>query len=88
MEAPTSARRPILESPWSTRLVLILSFLLLLQLAHQQLVAMWSTRRPGLLFALASPAAAQSVDLSWHPPNQTVINNLTAVLDRDRKSVV
>ena len=33
------------------------------------------------LVASASVAAAQDVNLDWHPPRRTEVNNLTAALD-------
>ncbi|KAH8883803.1 histidine acid phosphatase [Thozetella sp. PMI_491] len=44
---------------------------------------MWSDRRSTLLLAFVSAtggALAQDVDLSWHAPSQSQINNLTQVL--------
>jgi hypothetical protein len=76
--------RPISGSPYAGLLVTILGTILLLQLAFQEFVAMWSKPRAGPLVALVSSSAlsavAQSVDLSWHAPSQTLINNLTNVV--------
>jgi 2-phosphoxylose phosphatase len=73
---------PISGSHLATYLVLVLS----LALAVQQFIMMRSTSaawRTGLVlsFAAASPINAQAnVDISWHPPSQTQVNNLTNVV--------
>ncbi len=86
MSSPRILRRPISGSHWATKLVFALSLALVAQLVFQELKAMWRTQRSGLLFALVPAAAApstaaQSVDLGWHAPSQTSLNNLSAVLN-------
>ncbi len=85
--APLPARdrvSTLAGSPYASKLVVVLSLLLLLQLAVQQLAAMWSDKRSKLLLAFVSvgggAALAQDVDLSWHAPSQSLVNNLTEVL--------
>jgi hypothetical protein len=69
-------------SPLATKLVVGLSIVFLTQLVGQELAAMWTTRPSRLLFSLMSAGGgvAQTVDLSWHAPASTQINNLTSVL--------
>ena len=77
--------RPIAGSPHATKVVIALSLVLLLQFIAQQISAMFSDNRSKLLLAFASVgvgrgALAQSVDVTWHAPSQSQINNLTQVL--------
>ncbi len=59
----------------------MLSLLLLALLAYQQLAAAWSPGRDvWLAFLPLSGPTVLAVDVSWYPPKQTEINNLTAVL--------
>ncbi len=85
--APAAAcqhRQSIVGSPHLTKLVAALSLVFILQLAAQQIVTMWSDKRSKLVLAFASvsgtAALAQDVDLSWHAPSQSQLNNLTQVL--------
>jgi acid phosphatase len=69
---------------WISRLVGLLGILLILQVVVQQIIAMRSHPKFGALVAATAfghfRMASAAVDLSWYPPNATVINNLTHVL--------
>jgi len=89
MDSQLRQHSPVSGSPWAAKLIALLSIILVLQLVVQELAAMWSTTTDRILiFAGVSTAAvagqssstAQPVDLSWHPPNASAINNLTQVL--------
>jgi 2-phosphoxylose phosphatase len=80
-------RRPaaIAGATWISRLVAFLGILLILQIVVQEVIAL---RSHPILSALVAATtfrhyniAVPSVDLGWYPPNATVINNLTNVLD-------
>jgi acid phosphatase len=74
---------PISGSPLATKLVLVLSVLLLIQLVVQQLITMWDKPQVKLLLAslITGPAVlADTVDIKWYAPSQSNINNLTGVL--------
>ncbi len=70
---------------WISSLVGTLGMLLILQILIQEVIVLSS--HPRLSANLAATArghyrtAAASVDLGWYPPNATVINNLTNVLN-------
>jgi hypothetical protein len=85
MESPSLPRTALTGSPYAIRAVIGLSLLLLLQLASQQLLGMWSTPRSRLLLAFAplsgSTLAQSMADLGWYPPAQNPVNNLTQVID-------
>ncbi len=86
MSLRAALRQPISGSPWATKLVVILSLVLILQLIAQEFMAVLSSpKRSSILLSLlasSSAGSAQSVavDLAWHAPSQSAINNLTAVL--------
>lgn len=72
------------SSSYAIKAVVCLGTVLLLQLASQQLIAMWYKLRAALALGLAvvpmPSALAHDADLSWHAPRQSLINNLTNVL--------
>jgi hypothetical protein len=78
-------RAAIAGTSWISRLVGFLGILLILQIIVQEVITLRShPRLSALIVATASghySMAAPSVDLGWYPPNATVINNLTNVLD-------
>ncbi|TVY42255.1 Counting factor 60 [Lachnellula subtilissima] len=68
-----------------TKLIPILGILLLYRIIDQEPAAMRSNPRTGFIAAVAASLtrhgeAASTVDLSWHAPNATGINNLTGVI--------
>ncbi|KAK3943587.1 histidine phosphatase superfamily [Diplogelasinospora grovesii] len=85
-------RKGIEGSPYATKLVICLSVILLLQLVAQEIGTMFSTAKPhrllsGLLSAHTIGTVTAAVDLSWHKPAQTDINNLTAVATSESSGV-
>jgi hypothetical protein len=80
-------RRPaaIAGATWISKLVGILGVLLILQIVVQEVIAMRSHPRLSAIIAATAfghyNMAAASIDLGWYPPNATVINNLTNVVD-------
>lgn len=75
----------IAGASWITRLVGILGVILIFQIVVQEIIAMRSGPRASFIVVATAFArhgmAAASVDLGWYPPNATVINNLTHVLE-------
>lgn len=76
-------------SPWRflsiTRLILALGAISLYCFIRQDTLAMRSNPRATFMAALAASLArhgkaASTVDISWYPPNATVINDLSQVI--------
>ncbi|TVY15442.1 hypothetical protein LARI1_G006525 [Lachnellula arida] len=79
-------RPPVCGGSLLTKLIPVLGILLLYRIIEQGLSAMRSNPRTSFIAAVAASLtrhgeAASIVDLSWHAPNATGINNLTAVIE-------
>ncbi len=72
------------DASWISKLIPVLSILLLLRIAIQEYINMRTNPRSSLIAAVAASLSqhgkAATVDLSWHAPNATAINNLTQVI--------
>ncbi|TVY47528.1 Counting factor [Lachnellula occidentalis] len=78
-------RPPVLGGKLLTKSIPVLGILLLYRIIEQELAAMHSNPRTGFIAAVAASLtrhgeAASTVDLNWHAPNATGINNLTEVI--------
>jgi hypothetical protein len=78
---------PCLRGNWIAKLVLVLGIVVLYRLLSQEIDNMRSSPRTSIMAAVAASFAqhvkaadASTVDLSWHAPNATAINNLTQVI--------
>jgi hypothetical protein len=76
---------PVFGAPWITRLIPLLGIILIYRIVSQEIYTMRSN--PGASFMLAVAAsfvrhskAASTVDLNWHAPNATAINDLYQVI--------
>jgi hypothetical protein len=77
-------RPPFFGGNFFTKLIPILVILLLFRIISQEISAMRSNPGTGFMAAVAASLAhygkaASTVDLSWHAPNATDINDLTQV---------
>jgi len=78
-------RPPVWCGNLLTKLISVLGILLLYRIIDQEFAAMRSNPHTGFIAAVAASLthhaeAASTVDLSWHAPNATGINNLTEVI--------
>lgn len=78
-------RPPVCGGNLLTKLIPVIGILLLYRIIEQGLAAMRSNPRTSFIAAVAASLtrhgqAASTVDLSWHAPNATGINNLTEVI--------
>ena len=84
MEIPRS-RWPVFGSSRITWLIPFLSIFLIYDIIYQEVAVMQF--KPSFIAAAAAGLArhgvAQAIDLSWHAPNATAINNLTQVVGGD-----
>jgi len=76
---------PVSGSSWITRLVPFLGAIALYRIVNQEIATMRTNPRASFMAAVAPSLArhgnaAATVDLSWHAPNATFINNLTEVI--------
>lgn len=83
--APAQQRPSLAITFWTSRLLPMLGAILLLRVAFQEHTNMRSNPRSGLI-AAAVPSFARhghtsGIDLSWHAPNSTAINDLTQVIE-------
>ena len=81
-------RSSCLHGHWSTKLIPVLSVLILYIFLSAELVDMHSSPKYFYLAALTASLARQgkaqgasNVSLSWYAPNATAINNLTQVIE-------
>jgi hypothetical protein len=80
------ADSPVFGASWIARLIPILGFIVLYRIINQEIVAMRTNPRSSFIATVAASLARHGkatspVDLSWHAPNATAINNLTQVMD-------
>jgi hypothetical protein len=86
MDNPRSSS-PCLGGHWSTKLLPVIGIVILYLLLSVEVGDMRSSPRASFLAALTASlaqhgkaAVTPNVDLSWHAPNTTFINNLTQVI--------
>ena len=76
---------PVVGASWITRLIPILGIIILYRTFSQEGFTMRSNSRQSFMAAVAASLAshgkaASNVDLSWHAPNATNINDLSQVI--------
>jgi hypothetical protein len=81
----TPRRPPVFGGNLITKLIPVLGAILLYRIISQEIYAMRANPRAGWLAAVAASLArhskaASNVDLGWHAPNATEINDLTKVI--------
>ena len=82
----TSRRQSAIAWPgWVSKLVGVLCFITVVQIIVQEIVAVHSNNKTSSIISATSffhhGKASTSADLGWYPPNATLINNLTHVLE-------
>lgn len=80
---PPRLQSPISGSLWMSRIVPILGIVLLYRFLSQELSEMQTNPKATLFATIAASLIhlnTATIDLSWHAPNATLINNLTQVI--------
>jgi hypothetical protein len=80
----TPRAQSLVGASWITIIIPVLGVILLFRVVTQDYFAMRTNPRSNMMAAVAASLArhgsAAAVDLSWHAPNATNINNLTQVM--------
>jgi hypothetical protein len=83
MKSPT-IKPPSRGGSWIPKLIPIIGIILLYRIIEQEISIMRSNPRNSFMAAMAASFArygkAATVDLNWHAPNATAINNLSQVI--------